>query len=568
MIVDKSPFRYSAKSISLTVLFSSLPVLIAAPSAFSQTAVRSNYTAGPVSYGHMAIPSQAEFPPDLSNIFEDVNGDGYTDIVVTVISTIDKPRNNGRPGAILLNNGDNTFKLATGDKFISEWARELLVEDFNGDGIPDIFIADHGWDTMPFPGFQNQLMFGTGSGFVNATHLLPVLEDFSHNAAAGDINGDGRIDLFIANNSMGEADERNYFLINKGAAGFELNRSMLPPSQLTIETASWAVHIADMDNDGHPDLLIGRIEETWSPPSRIYWNPGNGDFSNAEVTNLPGMSRFVANGEYAIIEVQAFDLNNDGARDIQLTAYDAKSAFRGLGMQFLFSEGPGSRRFVDRTDSCFSGPTQDPSSERDTPYFLRLQDINQDGYPELLAINNADVDGGTTVFFENSNGGKYRAISRAHMSNDPDVLNRLRWATSPLKSKNEFGFAEIYSYKENGVDMLGMNYVPFKFTNQTPVANRFDTCSNKLVSAVSAAEFGNLELGFNVLQMEPTVRIQANGASIKSLNVLPEKAASFSSGNGIFRIPELVIDDAVAFRGLQFKLIDGDNLIFELVGSD
>lgn len=579
MISGHCSFKPAVRSITFPMLGSSLSASILAAAVFGQsayaqtapgqTATRSDYTAGPVSYTHFKIPTQTHLPPDLSNIFQDVNGDGYTDIVVTVISNIDKPRNFGRPGAILLNNGDNTFNFATGDTFTSEWARELLVEDFNGDGIPDMFIADHGWDAFPFPGFQNQLLYGTGTGFVNATHLLPVLDDFSHNAAAGDINGDGRIDLYIANNTFGDANEKNYFLINKGDAGFELNRDWLPPSQLTIETPSWAVEIADMDGDGHADLLIGRIEETWSLPSRIYWNPGNGDFSKAEVTYLPGMRRFVPNGDYAVIEVQAFDLNNDGARDIQLTAYDAKNAFRGLGMQFLFSEGPGTRRFIDRTESCFSGRTQDPSLERDTTYFLRLQDINLDGYPELLAVNNVDQDSGTTAFFENSGGGKFRAITRADLSNDQDVLNRLRWATSPLKSQDEFGFAEAFAYDDdNGVNTLGINYVPFQFTHQPVVANRFDTCSNKLVSAVAAGEFGDIELGFNLLQMEPTVRIQAVESTLRPLSVLPDKASTFTSANGIFRIPELHVDGDLAYRGLQFLLIDGEKLVFELVGSE
>ncbi|MDP2128877.1 MAG: VCBS repeat-containing protein [Pseudohongiella sp.] len=546
----------------------SLPVLLHSHIAASQTGAapqRSAYTAGPVSFSHFSMPT--DMAPDIFRYFEDVNGDGFTDIVATVYSPISAPRKGGRPGMILLNNGNNTFTPATGDKPNSEWVREILVEDFNGDGIADMFLADHGWDAPPFPGFQNQLLLGTGSGFRDATNLLPTLHDFTHNAAAGDIDGDGRIDILVTNNALGDASKQNYFLMNKGAAGFEMDRTRMPASLLSLTTpTTWAVQIKDLDDDKFPDLIVGRVENTGTIPSRVYWNPGNGDFSKAQVTLLPDMSRFVANGEYAVIEATTFDVNNDGAVDIQFTAYDRN--FRGLAMQFLYSEGRGTRRFADRTDSCLSGPTQDTNPVRDTPYFLRLHDINRDGHPEVVAVDNRDPSANSTLFFESAGNGKLRAVSRAQLSSNPEVVDRLRWANSALSGRNQFGFAEVFVYNNNGVNTLAMNYIPISTNNLPAVANRFDLCSNQLTSNVAAGEFGNIELGFNLLQMAPTVRIQAIESTLKPLTALPEKASTFNSGSGIFRIPELHVDDTIEYRGLQFLLIDGNQLIFELVGSE
>jgi hypothetical protein len=537
-----------------------LVVSALAPDVISQQATRSSYQAGPVQFGRLLLPT--DLPYSVFVYYEDINKDSYTDLVIAGFTPIDHPAQGARPGTILLNNGNNTFRAATGDRPQSEWVREVLVNDFNGDGISDLFMADHGWDAPPFPGFQNQLMLGTGIGFVDASSRLPVLSDFSHNAAAGDINGDGRVDILVANNALGDPGKASYFLINRGDAGFELDRSRLPVSLRGVNTpTTWAVEIADMDKDGKVDLLVGRVEDQGAAPSRIYWNPGSGDFSSAQVTQLPDMGRFVAGGLYGVIEVQAFDLNADGLADIQLSAYDR--SFKGLGTQFFYNLG--GRQFIERTDVCIGGATQDPSSERETPYFFRLQDINGDNYPELLLVDNRDTSPQTPFFLENSAGGKWRAITRAALSSDNSVLDRLRFQKGFLTGVNEFGMSELFVFDSNGARTLGMNYVPITHTPQAAVANRFDGCSNIMRSSVAAGEFGNLNVSFKLVQSEPGIRIQILGNSLKQLTMLPEKAATFNSATGMLFVPELYVDDSVAYRGLQFRLVDGDQLIFELV---
>ena len=50
--------------------------------------------------------------------------------------------------------------------------RSSVIEDFNGDGVNDIFIADHGVDHDPYPGYQNTLILSAPNGkFINATSL-------------------------------------------------------------------------------------------------------------------------------------------------------------------------------------------------------------------------------------------------------------------------------------------------------------------------------------------------------------------------------------------------------------
>ena len=77
--------------------------------------------------------------------------------------------------------------------------REAVIADFNGDGIDDFFIADHGLDTQPFPGAQNMLVMSSPNGLQNvSTTHIPQITDMSHGAAGGDLDGDGDIDVVIA----------------------------------------------------------------------------------------------------------------------------------------------------------------------------------------------------------------------------------------------------------------------------------------------------------------------------------------------------------------------------------
>ncbi|OFE12766.1 hypothetical protein PHACT_06125 [Pseudohongiella acticola] len=550
-----TPFRH-------TVLWS---MLFAAPLSMladAQTSQRSTYSAGETVFSHFIM--NTEMTDDRLVYFEDVNGDGFTDIVVTGYTPVSRPAQGEQPGQILLNNGDNTFRAATGDKPQTEWAREVLVADFNNDTIPDIFIADHGWDAAPFPGFRNQLMLGTGQGFINATDRLPNLSDFSHNAAVGDINGDGFIDILVTNSPQGDAAKSPYFLINKGSAQFELDRSHLPANITRGDNSefAWAVELADLDGDGHTDMIFGRKQGVNTLPTRIYWNPGNGNFTNAAVTNLPEMQRFVSGDQYEIIEIKAYDVNGNGRRDLIMSAYNA--SFRGTAMQLLSNNG--NRQFSDSTDVCLSGVDQDPDNARNTPYFLRQADINFDGVPDMLAMSNNDTSAQTTMFFERGNT-RLRAISRESLGVNAETAQRLQYAQA-IVGNGVFGYAEVFTLLDNGQRKLGLNYVPVTSSSVPPVASRFDVCSNLMTSAVDAADFGRIQLSFRLLSMEPSVRIQVLPESIKDLTSLPGAHASFDPVSGLLRVPELVLDDAVAYRGMVFQLIDGDQLIFELVATD
>ena len=115
-----------------------------------------------------------------------------------------------------------------------EHARQWLSADFNRDGHGDLFVADHGYDAMPFPGEPNLLLLSDGTGVLRdaTASNLGLSSTYSHGASAGDLDGDGDIDLFINNSIRDDLapltwDNEGQFWRNDGTGNFTLVNAVL-----------------------------------------------------------------------------------------------------------------------------------------------------------------------------------------------------------------------------------------------------------------------------------------------------------------------------------------------------
>ena len=320
----------------------------------------------------------------------DFNGDGKIDVALSYFLYPLEDR--AVPIRVLTGDGAGGFTDSTSALFgdqppVTVHGRQIVVADFNKDGRADAFFADHGLDAAPYPGARNALFLSSGAtGLTNATNALPAIADFSHSAAAGDVDGDGDIDLFVGN--QGDGDKYPYLLLNNGAGAFTLNRAGLPTNLHSGDPGITTSVLFDADGDGDLDLFLG----PWDPRQRaavILENDGKGGF----LKTLTAIDIPAHGAAENVIDSQAVDINGDGKLDLVVnTVVD----FSNLGsIRLYINDGKG--HFTDETAARLPSRTAEAWNTR-----VQFADMNGDGYVDLLTSN-----GSKQAVFLNDGSGRF-----------------------------------------------------------------------------------------------------------------------------------------------------------------
>lgn len=378
----------------------------------------------------------------------DLDQDGDTDLVLAGAFYPYRGEWSGEPSddsVILINQGNKQFIKASGDVPKGVHPREILYADFDANGLIDFFVADHGYDAEPFPGYSNSLMLQFEDGWVDASERLPDDQHgFTHNAAVGDVDGDGDPDLFVFNNGSPPEGNMKYWLINDGAANFVVDTSLMPDSfpasgEFEAKWDSWFTELADFDADGFLDLLVGGTTGPYANgESRIYWGGANG-FSDGRVTllGLEGAVAALNVDTVQVISSLSEDVNGDGHLDLVLGGYDG--SFRSRFTQLWMNTG--SREFVDQTNSRL-GPLATQSSSAWHQEFSWF-DFNGDGYFDIVPRLNGE--GETEVIAWLGDGAGYFHALSGETVGDDELLTRL--GKTYIHSSGELFSMEFFSYE-------------------------------------------------------------------------------------------------------------------------
>jgi hypothetical protein len=233
----------------------------------------------------------------------DMDGDGDLDLLAACMGEVFP--NNDKIGSVVIleNDGHQHFTRHT---IIEHVARVTDVQagDFNGDGKLDLAVAQFGYDQGEIRWMEN-----IGDWQFKSHNLLSLSGTI--NVCVADMNGDGTNDIVAV---VSQQWEEVYLFSNDGHGNFT-NKILF--GSTNEDFGSSGISLSDLNRDGRPDILytngdgFAYADPGTRPWHGVQWleNRGDGFFRFHRIGNVPGA--------YSAVGV---DLDDDGFMDVVCTS--------------------------------------------------------------------------------------------------------------------------------------------------------------------------------------------------------------------------------------------------------
>ena len=337
----------------------------------------------------------------------DFNNDGFDDLYVTSIG----------PDHLFKNNGNGTFTDVTQKAGVSDprFSTGAAFLDYDNDGRLDLFVTNYvDFDINHLPTFGegptcqfkgvpvqcgprglrgagDSLFHNNGDGtFTDVSQKAGVADSrgyYGLGVVAGDFDGDGWTDIFVANDST-----PNFLYHNNGngtfsEVGFESGTAL---DKNGNEQGCMGVTLGDYDHDGLQDLFITNFDDEYNV---LYHNAGRGSF--VDVSYEAGVAMISL--PYVGWGTKFFDYDNDGWLDLFIAnghAYPQRDRYSQRKLLF--------RNNRDRTFSEIAAQVGSVLMEERASRGTAFGDIDNDGDVDIV-VNDLD---GLPQLLRNDGGNK------------------------------------------------------------------------------------------------------------------------------------------------------------------
>ena len=288
----------------------------------------------------------------------DMNNDGNPDLVV----------GSGRSVAVWLCNGAESRSgesrsglcrpTAASSAPVRDPISEMALGDLNGDGNLDVAVANH-------DSYHVALLTGDGKGGLAPAPSSPIAmrdgqQPHTHDLGIGDLNGDGKLDIMTVNNAHNDIS----IVSGDGRGGF----TRAPGSPFPVGPSPYPGALGDVNGDGRLDIVAtasatGPARAQQLPLSRaltLLLADERGGFRTSQIPLRTGTPWFAAIG----------DLNADGKADIVATHHEQHA------LTVLLGDGRGD----------FSEASGSPFDFGHDVFNIAIMDANRDGKPDVVAV--------------------------------------------------------------------------------------------------------------------------------------------------------------------------------------